>query len=147
MLNSDQVEAFFSHIGILKHRAIVTICYSGGLLIKEAVSLKVGHLDPKTMLIRVNRGKGDSRLAGISKHVIPHTLLHSLSSTPVFITGAAPKKCVFEYPLPRPADENFYVHNYFVPQFAVFSATSIFENIRLSRPPAKIAVEVKDFPP
>lgn len=58
VLSSAEVAVFFSHIGILKHRAILLLCYGSGVRIAEAVSLKAQDIDSSRMLIRVENGKG-----------------------------------------------------------------------------------------
>jgi len=58
VLSQAEVAAFFSHIGVLKHRAILMLCYGSGLRILEAVSLKAAHIDASRMLIHVEQGKG-----------------------------------------------------------------------------------------
>jgi site-specific recombinase XerD len=58
VLSQAEVTEFFGHVGILKHRAVLMLCYGSGLRISEAVSLKAGHIDSQRMLIRVEQGKG-----------------------------------------------------------------------------------------
>ncbi len=58
ILSLDEVTALFSHIHILKHRAVLMLCYGSGLRISEAVRLKAAHIDSHRMLIRVEQGKG-----------------------------------------------------------------------------------------
>jgi len=58
VLSQAEVAALFGHIGILKHRAVLMLCYGSGLRISEAVSLKAEHIDSSRMLIRVENGKG-----------------------------------------------------------------------------------------
>lgn len=58
ILSLDEVAALFRHIHILKHRAVVMLCYGSGLRISEAVRLKACHIDSRRMLIRVEQGKG-----------------------------------------------------------------------------------------
>lgn len=58
VLSVEEVAAFFSHIGILKHRAVLMLCYGSGLRILEAVSLKICNIDSSRMLIHVEQGKG-----------------------------------------------------------------------------------------
>lgn len=58
ILSQEEVVEFFRHIGILKHRAVLMLCYGSGLRISEAVSVKVAQIDPARMLIHVKQGKG-----------------------------------------------------------------------------------------
>ena len=58
VLSQAEVADLFRHIGILKHRAVLMLCYGSGLRISEAVSLKAGHIDSSRMPIRVEKGKG-----------------------------------------------------------------------------------------
>ena len=58
VLSEEEVLTFFRHIGILKHRAVLMLCYGSGLRIAEAVSLKAENIDSKRMLIHVQNGKG-----------------------------------------------------------------------------------------
>ena len=58
VLSAAEVMAFFSHVGILKHRAALMLCYGSGLRVSEAVSLKVADIDSSRMLIHVVQGKG-----------------------------------------------------------------------------------------
>ncbi len=56
-LSEEEVLAFFRQIGILKHRAVLMLCYGSGLRIAEAVSLKAENIDSKRMLIHVQMSK------------------------------------------------------------------------------------------
>lgn len=58
VLSQHEVTEFFRHVGILKHRAVLMLCYGSGLRISEAVSLKAAHIDSQRMLIHVEKGKG-----------------------------------------------------------------------------------------
>lgn len=58
VLSPTEVAIFFNHIGIVKLRAVLMICYGSGLRIAEAVSLKVGDIDSSRMVIHVRDGKG-----------------------------------------------------------------------------------------
>lgn len=57
-LSPGEVERFFHHAGVLKHRAVLMLCYGAGLRISEAVSLKPADIDSARMLIRIEDGKG-----------------------------------------------------------------------------------------
>ncbi len=130
VLSAGEVMQFFGCIGVLKHRAILMLCYGSGLRISEAVSLKAADIDSRRMLIAVRQGKGAKdrytvlsgrlllllreywkiqrpldwlfpavkagrhmqagtirqvcreacQMAGIIKHVTPHTLRHSFAT-------------------------------------------------------------------
>jgi len=58
VLSEEEVLRFFEHVGILKHRAVLMLCYGSGLRIAEAVALKAENIDSKRMLIHVQQGKG-----------------------------------------------------------------------------------------
>jgi site-specific recombinase XerD len=58
VLSQAEVAALFEYIGILKHRAVLMLCYGAGLRISEAVSLRAAHIDSSRMLIRIEKGKG-----------------------------------------------------------------------------------------
>jgi integrase/recombinase XerD len=58
VLSQEEVAQFFGFVGVLKHRAVLMLCYGSGLRIAEAVSLKASHIDSQRMLIRVEHGKG-----------------------------------------------------------------------------------------
>ena len=60
ILSTEEVAAFFSCIGVLKHRAALMLCYGSGLRVSEAVAVKVSDIDSSRMLIRVQDGKGDT---------------------------------------------------------------------------------------
>lgn len=58
VLSMEQVAAFFSRVGLIKHRAALMLCYGAGLRSSEVVRLKVADIDSARMLIRVRDGKG-----------------------------------------------------------------------------------------
>jgi integrase/recombinase XerD len=60
VLTADEIAKLFGAIGILKHRAVLMLCYGSGLRIAEAVSLRVSDIDSKRRLVRVRGGKGGS---------------------------------------------------------------------------------------
>lgn len=58
VLSHEEVIQFFDHVPSLKYRAALMICYGAGLRVSEAVAVKVGDIDSKRMLLRVEQGKG-----------------------------------------------------------------------------------------
>lgn len=58
VLSQEEVLLFFDHVAGLKNRAALMVCYGAGLRISETVALRVGDIDSKRMLIRVEQGKG-----------------------------------------------------------------------------------------
>ena len=58
VLSHEELLLFFDHIPGFKNRAALMTCYGAGLRISEAVALKVGDIDSKRKLIRVEQGKG-----------------------------------------------------------------------------------------
>jgi integrase/recombinase XerD len=71
VLSMEEVKALLASIDNLKHRAILTTIYSGGLRVGEATRLKVSDLDSKRMTIRVEAGKGSKDRYTLLGH---HTL-------------------------------------------------------------------------
>jgi integrase/recombinase XerD len=58
VLSAEEVESFFHHVGILRYRAALMLCYGAGLRSGEVVTLKPTDIDSRRMLIRVQQGKG-----------------------------------------------------------------------------------------
>jgi integrase/recombinase XerD len=58
VLSPLEVARFLGCVDDIKHHAILTTCYAAGLRISEAVHLKVGAIDSRRMVIRVDQGKG-----------------------------------------------------------------------------------------
>lgn len=71
VLSMEEVETLLGCIDNLKHLAILTTIYSGGLRVGEATRLKVSDLDSKRMTIRVQDGKGSKDRYTLLGH---HTL-------------------------------------------------------------------------
>jgi site-specific recombinase XerD len=59
VLTFGEVQQILSGIGNIKHRAVLTTIYSGGLRLSEALHLKIIDIDSEAMLIRVDQGKGN----------------------------------------------------------------------------------------
>lgn len=58
VLSREEVQRLLSMTQNLKHRALLTLAYAAGLRAAELVHLKVGHVDSKREVIRVEGGKG-----------------------------------------------------------------------------------------
>ena len=59
VLSQQEVLRFFEHVGCLKNRAALMLCYGAGLRISEAVAVKVSDVDSQRMLIHIVEGKGN----------------------------------------------------------------------------------------
>ena len=59
IFSRDELLALFSSTANLKHRLVLMTAYGCGLRISEVTSLKVGDIDSKRMMIRIEHGKGD----------------------------------------------------------------------------------------
>lgn len=71
VLAQEEVRALLRCIDNLKHRAILTTIYSGGLRVSEATHLKASDIDSKRMMIRVQGGKGNKdRYTLLGKHTL-----------------------------------------------------------------------------
>ncbi len=83
VLSQEEVTALFRYVGILKHRAVLMLCYGSGLRISEAVSLKASHIDSSRMLIRVEHGMGaKDRYTVLSQNLLNLLRLSSKQQKP-----------------------------------------------------------------
>jgi integrase/recombinase XerD len=58
VLSATEVAEFFQHVCTIRYRAALMAAYGAGLRVSEVVTLQVGDIDSKRMLIRVRQGKG-----------------------------------------------------------------------------------------
>ncbi len=58
ILNSIEIKAILEHTHNLKHKTLLSLIYSAGLRIGEAIDLKVQDIDSKRMLIHIKMAKG-----------------------------------------------------------------------------------------
>jgi len=58
ILSRDEVRQLFAAIDRIKTRAMLMTIYAAGLRVSELVGLKIGDIDSKRMVIRVQQGKG-----------------------------------------------------------------------------------------
>lgn len=65
--NKEEVAAIINATANLKHKAILMLCYSAGLRVSEAVSLRVRHVDSQRMCLYIEGAKGKKdRVAPLS---------------------------------------------------------------------------------
>src|SRR4030043_2035817 len=57
VLSQREVQALFSVVKNLKHRAILMTIYSAGLRVSEAVHLRISDIDSQRMMMRIGHGK------------------------------------------------------------------------------------------
>jgi site-specific recombinase XerD len=71
ILSRDEVAALFAAVTNFKHRAILMTIYAAGLRSSEVVRLRLGDIDSKRMMIRVDQGKGrKDRYAMLSSRLL-----------------------------------------------------------------------------
>ena len=74
ILSREKILRFLDSISNIKHRAILTTCYAGGLRVSEVTRLRNKDIDSSRMTIRIRQGKGKKdRLVPLSE-----TLIHLL---------------------------------------------------------------------
>ena len=57
VLSQDEVKVLLNAAVNLKHKAILTTCYSGGLRVAEVANLRPRDIDSKRMVIQVRKGR------------------------------------------------------------------------------------------
>ena len=72
VFTKDEVIRILSNTNNIKHRTILTLIYSAGLRIGEAINMKPGDVDltRKTLFVKQAKGKKD-RITTLSNHIIP----------------------------------------------------------------------------
>ncbi|WP_438272945.1 tyrosine-type recombinase/integrase [Zobellia uliginosa] len=58
VLSMEEIKRLFEVITNIKHRTLLSLIYSGGLRVGEAINLKIRDIDSKRMLIHIKGGKG-----------------------------------------------------------------------------------------
>jgi len=58
VLSTDEITSFLQAVPGMRNRAALTTAYGAGLRVAEVASLKVGDIDSRRMVIRVEQGKG-----------------------------------------------------------------------------------------
>jgi site-specific recombinase XerD len=67
VLSKSEAKAIVSSPRNIKHHVILNLMYSTGIRLNELLSLKIGDVDSKRMIIKVKQGKGKKE-----RHVILH---------------------------------------------------------------------------
>ena len=71
VLSPEEVARFLDAAPGLKYKAALSVAYGAGLRAAEVISLKIGDIDSKLMLIRVEQGKGrKDRNVMLSPHLL-----------------------------------------------------------------------------
>ena len=71
MLSSEEVARLLNAAPGLKYKAALSVAYGAGLRAAEVISLKIGDIDSKRMVIRVEQGKGrKDRYVMLSPHLL-----------------------------------------------------------------------------
>ena len=71
VLSPEEVARFLDAAPGLKYKAALSVAYGAGLRAAEVVSLKIGDIDSKLMIIRVEQGKGGKdRNVMLSPHLL-----------------------------------------------------------------------------
>jgi integrase/recombinase XerD len=71
VLSPEEVARLLDAAPGLKYKAALSVAYGAGLRVSEVVALKVGDIDSKRMIIRVEQGKGGKdRYVMLSPHLL-----------------------------------------------------------------------------
>ena len=71
VLSEKEIQLILSNLGNLKHKALLSLIYSCGLRVGEALNLKINDLDSDRMLISVRNGKGEKdRMVPLAPNVL-----------------------------------------------------------------------------
>lgn len=89
VLSKEEVKSLITHTNNIKHRCIVSILYSAGLRRSELINLRIGDIDSKRMLIRVENSKGNKDRYTL----LSETVLFELRT---YYQEWKPKKYLFE---------------------------------------------------
>jgi integrase/recombinase XerD len=71
VLSPEEVARLLDTAPTLKYKAALSVAYGAGLRVSEVVALKIGDIDSKRMVIRVEQGKGrKDRYVMLSPHLL-----------------------------------------------------------------------------
>jgi integrase/recombinase XerD len=89
VLDAHEVQRLIGGIRNIKHKALVSVLYSGGLRLSECAALKPHHIESGRMKIRVEQGKGKKDRYTILSH-------RALALLRQYYQACRPKKWLFE---------------------------------------------------
>ena len=89
VLDTQEVRRLIGAIRNIKHKALVTLLYSGGLRLSECATLKPHHIESGRMKIRIEQGKGKKDRYTILSH-------RALALLREYYQACRPKKWLFE---------------------------------------------------
>lgn len=89
VLSTQEVKAIFNTITNLKHKALLSLLYSAGLRIGEAINLEITDIDSHRMLIHVKQAKGKKDRYTLLSHAFVKILRE-------YYIAYKPKKYLFE---------------------------------------------------
>ncbi|QNM84295.1 tyrosine-type recombinase/integrase [Polaribacter pectinis] len=69
VLSVEEIKSIFNNLTNLKHKTLLSLLYSGGLRIGEALNLKITDIDSKRMLIHIKQAKGKKDRYTILSHL------------------------------------------------------------------------------
>jgi integrase/recombinase XerD len=91
VLDTQEVQRLIDAIHNIKHKALVSVLYSGGLRLSECATLKPYHIESGRMKIRIEQGKGKKDRYTILSH-------RALALLRQYYQACRPQKWLFEGP-------------------------------------------------
>jgi len=89
VLSAHEMKSIFNSITNLKHKALLSLLYSAGLRIGEAINLEITDIDSQRMLIHIKQAKGKKDRYTL----LSHTFIKILRA---YYIAYKPKKYLFE---------------------------------------------------
>jgi site-specific recombinase XerD len=89
VLDTHEVQRLIEAIRNIKHKALVSVLYSGGLRLSECATLKPHHIESGRMKIRIEQGKGKKDRYTILSH-------RALALLREYYQACRPKEWLFE---------------------------------------------------
>ena len=84
ILSREEVRRLIAASNNLKHQTALAVAYGTGLRVNEVVSLKIGDIDSKRMILRVEQGKGSKdRYAMLSPILFHFHFINAIIVAPI----------------------------------------------------------------